>query len=74
MTDALSRITERHEIRGHVEVIGGNSAGASNDDAAAAAWVIAELVAQGVLAICNLAETVDARGASIGAAIREPED
>ena len=70
MTDALGRFAERREIGEAVARICKDA----TDDPIAQQRTLAHLVANGVLAICNLAETIDARGASICDAVRYPED
>ena len=64
-----AREREREEdIRAAVEAIGAATRDAGADQAP---WTLAELVANGVLAVCNLAETIDARGAGIRDAVSE---
>lgn len=41
-------------------------------DPMAAKWALVHLTSAGVMAICNLAETIDARGAGIRDTIRDP--
>ncbi len=55
----FERAKERDRIRCEVDAIV-NPPGAYSDDPLAAQWALVQLTAQGVLAICNLAETLEA--------------
>ena len=64
MSGRDGRARDRMTIRQDVDRIGDATGG--RDDMLAAQWTLGALVAQGVLAICNLAETLDARGDRYG--------
>ncbi len=68
------RDRDREDIRGMVDKVGelmNDAPKAASRDPVVVQWAIATLTAQGVLVICNLAETIDARGDEIPSAIHD---
>ncbi len=63
---AQDRRDQREAIRNQLYAIRQSTEGSGmTADPLAAQWTLAHLAEEGVLAICNLAETIDARGAGI---------